>query len=233
VSTYDQITTGASAGKYGRVLRISGLDAGAYRVQEVYNFFSNPLPAGVASVPLRLENFLGRPWVGMWHGVNTIDPQVARIVPTGEDTWGLDKITTITHATFYSLTPDDVLTLEFTGSGGVAVSPTGFIASAIFQSKLYVSYFADGASSKVYQFDGTTWATVLNGSTLSGYSLRADGAYLYAFSGIPSTTTHSFLATSEGTVWVDKSANFTGTVSGHGDFNVSAPASNLLMGFEQ
>ena len=269
VATYDLVSTGASAGDYGRILRVSGLDAGSYAVQEVYNFFTNPLGLATGSVPRVLEAFLGRTWVGMWHGVNTSDPQITRIVPTDTDptpTWGIDKTNTVTtvasaaditclraysgklyfgittrdptvgFATLYSLTPDDAVTLELTGSGGTAISPSGFVSAELFGGNLYVSYFANTQASKIYQFDGTTWTAVYTASTATEKAvqlvLRADGDYLYAYGGdVLSSTINDWLVTSDGTTWTTKRTSFVGNL-GHGDFSTSAPV-NILFGIDQ
>jgi hypothetical protein len=195
VATYDQITSGASTGKYGRVLRVSGLDSGGYVIQEVYNFFTSPLGIATASVPICLVNFLGSPWFGVWHRSETAAGSIARMVPTGVGTWGIDKINSfdtptssadavclqvysgvlyiglqtrdpsVAHATLWSFTPDDVAGVSLTGTGGTAQSPGGFISMALFGTKLYATYFQDTQASKIYSFDGTTWTEEYAAST--------------------------------------------------------------------
>jgi hypothetical protein len=207
VATYDQITTGASAGDYGRVLRVSGLDSGAYVIQEVYNFFTSPLGIATASVPVCLVNFLGSPWFGVWHGSETAAASIARMVPTGVNTWTIDKNNSfdtptssadatclqvyngvlyigiqtrdpsVAQATIWSFTPDDVATVSLTATGGTAQDPGGFVSMALFGTKLYATYFQNTQASKIYSFDGTTWTEEYAASTAG---LKAIALTLFA-----------------------------------------------------
>jgi len=84
IAVYDKITNGSIPGNYGRVLRVTGLDVGAYVVTEVYNALNTNNVAGLNNtpcVPYCLENFLGNMWMGMWTGVTNGSPLFVMFQP--------------------------------------------------------------------------------------------------------------------------------------------------------
>lgn len=196
ISVFDKVTSGGSAGDYGRVLRVGGLDSGSYSVEEVYNTLTAPLGIATASVPFCLENFLGFMWMGIWHGSNAANPSIHRIIPTATG-WTIDKSQTfgtpatgadttcmkvyngvlyvgvqsrdpaVGFATVWAYPPDVAPSVSLTGSGGTAQDPSGFVSLEVFQNKLYATYCADSQASKIYQFDGTTWTAVYTAATVS------------------------------------------------------------------
>ena len=98
ITVYDEVTNGTDAGDYGRILRVSGLDSGAYHIEEVFNTLTttdstiNDTPC----VPICVENFLGIPHFGLWRGVNTVDASVfaVRRDGVGPSGWGVYRLTT-------------------------------------------------------------------------------------------------------------------------------------------
>lgn len=104
---------------------------------------------------------------------------------------------------------------QLTASGGSAAATNHFVSMAIFQGKLYVSYWNKTQTAKIYSFDGTTWTAVFTSSATAdqvplNLQVDSDGDVLYAFGCIDGTPPAWFMTSLNGTTWVDKSANFPG-----------------------
>lgn len=128
---------------------------------------------------------------------------------------------------------------QLTGSGGTVQANNRFVSMAIFQGKLYVSFYNATQAAKIYQFDGTNWTTVFTSGTFThdlvpfNLHVDADGDVLYAY-GSTSATITVFMTSVDGVTWVDKSANLTGdlSASGGGNFSTSQPF-NVFSDFRQ
>lgn len=135
----------------------------------------------------------------------------------------------VANAYIWSLNADGTSVQQVQGSGGTAVTPTGWVSMEEFQGNLYASYLNAGVQSKIYKFDGTTWSTVFTASSSAkniAFILKADGQYLYAFGGERVSTNCAFLVTTDGSSWTDKTANFVPAIS------IFTPI-NLLFGINQ
>ncbi len=113
----------------------------------------------------------------------------------------------------------------FTASdGGSASAFNGFVSMAIFQGKLYVSYFNPGVSAIIFKFDGTTWSTAFTVSvgTKAPMNLHvdSDGDILYAFGTSSAIATPAWYTTSDGATWTSKATNM--NVSSRFPMNVFA-----------
>lgn len=193
VAVYDKVTNTASAGDYGRVLRITGLDSGNYVITEVFNSVNTTTTAallGPPSVPYCLENFLGNMWMGIFRGNNTTHPTFTMLRADGTVAKGTTDSSTayadvmcmkvyngilyigyanrdpsVAHAVIAYYTADDGYGVSLTGTGGTPVSVLGFVSMEVFGGKLYATYFNPTQASKIYSFDGTTWTAVYTAST--------------------------------------------------------------------
>lgn len=267
IAVYDKVTTGGSAGNYGRLFRLTGLNGGNYALTLVMDTFQNAFLDAGHCVPYSLESYLGSIWVGFWMGRSNSGAGLGQVRPLttadGQVTgwaWGRTlnlgggadstsdtlcvktyngilyagtqaRDPTVGHPWIWTVNsaPDATGVHSLQGSGGTAASPLGWQSMEVFNGKLYASYLNYGLFAKIYQFDGTSWTTVLTatGSHIA-YSLRADKDWLYAFGGLPVSSETSYLVTQDGASgsWSDKTANFVVPT------NTFTPV-NLLFGVDQ
>lgn len=104
----------------------------------------------------------------------------------------------------------NTVTAQLTASGGAVAAGNGFISMAIFQGKLYASFFNPGVAAKIYAFDGSAWTTaysLINGGAVPlNLQVDNDGDVLYAF-GTRQGNTGVFMTSPDGTTWTDQTAN--------------------------
>jgi len=98
---------------------------------------------------------------------------------------------------------------SLTATGGAATNDNGFLAMAVLDNVLYVSYYNGAATpfSKVYAFNGTTWSTSLSQNTAATrpfMALATELTYLFAIGGGKGVS--PILWRFNGTIWEDETA---------------------------
>lgn len=96
VTVYDEVTTGSDAGDYGRIIRVTGLNSGAYSQLEVFNVLTtaestlNDTPC----VPICAAFYLGFPTFGVFRGSQAGDPVVfsLRYDGVGPNGWSACRV---------------------------------------------------------------------------------------------------------------------------------------------
>ncbi len=127
---------------------------------------------------------------------------------------------------------------SLTATGGTAQANNLFSSMVVFGNKLYVAYFNNTQTAKIYSFDGTTWTAVYTAATSSTRAplylfvdTNAAGvSTLYAY-GLAESTAVTWLTSTDGTTWVVQSAQFSTNVHGT-TFGTSEPLP-VFFGFEQ
>ncbi len=147
VAVTDESTSGAGAGKYGRVLRVSGLDSGSYSVVEIYNSLNTNSNAALngttiqPTVPYALSIFLGGIWFGTWRGAS-----------------GLANGPTICELQIDPSQPDGWKQSNVLINSNVSAADVSCITSIAFLGKMYVGYTHRGAGitfGTIYSFSGS------------------------------------------------------------------------------
>lgn len=193
-------------------------------------------PAG--HIPYSLAWHDGRLWCGTHRQNQGVSGRVYFIRPDNDTAWTQDYDlstasvgsvasicsykgllyvgTTAAAGTFAKLLVrgvDNSYSTSDTGTGGTARTSNCYLAQAVFQSKLYASYWNNDttAVSKIKSFDGTTWTTVYTGSGTTLVPFNAfpqDQTTLLAIGG-GRHINGTLLSTTNGTSWSDYTAFLT------------------------
>ena len=210
VAVLDEITSGASAGSYGRVFRLTGLDAGIIEGAVILDTFGTGSgvtafsgTTALPTVPNTLANFLGGVWVGLWRGTAGLaqGPAFAMLQPNAAAVpygWQLTNVIVDADAT-----ASDVGCMQ------------------MYNGNLYVGYINRGAGitqSRIYSYTGSPVGATLqltggngnvaaapngfismvtfNGKLYASYYNQLAEAYLYQFDGTTWTVVFSGVASS-------------------------------------
>jgi hypothetical protein len=213
VTVLDKITTGASAGSYGRVFRVSGLDTGLYAIATILDTFGSSSgvtafsgTAALPTVPSTLANFLGGLWVGLWRGAAGLaqGPAFAMLRKNSAATpYGWELTNVLVDATAHA---------------------SDFGCMAAYNGKLFVGNINRGAGVTDASINSYTGSPVTGNHELTGNNGDAIGAPAdpngfvsmivfngFLFASYYNEITDAYIYKFDGTTW---SIVFTGSASG-------------------
>ena len=137
-------------------------------------------------------------------------------------------------------------TSRLTASGGTAQAENRFVSMVVFKgsnaaASLYVSYFNNTQTAKIYKYDGTSWTTQYTASTTSTRAplylfVDKNGAgteVLYAF-GYSENGTMTWQTSRDGTTFTDRTSTLeTVTVHSTSSLFSNSAALPIFFGFDQ
>lgn len=212
VAVWDEVRSGGLTGHYGRVLRLTGLDSGAYAFTEIYNSFTTLGGSDFNStpiVPFCLFTFLGNMWMGCARGVSGGKfPVAAMFRPnqTWPNGWEITRFIDTESDASWS---DIVCAKEFNGTlylGYLNRNPT--VTAAVIASLDAAGNFTNpsltGSAGTTGSPNGFISMEVFNGKLYASY-LNTNGAKIYVFDG-SSWSTAKTPGTLAYMLWADTSA---------------------------
>lgn len=129
-------------------------------------------------------------------------------------------------------------TTRLTAGGGIAQANNILAAMVVFKDNLYVSFFNNTQTAKIYKYDGTTWTTQYTATTtvtraplnLFVDTNSAGTEILYAF-GLSENSTMTWLSSTDGTTFTDRTATLETGV--HGTTFATSYALPVFFAFDQ
>jgi hypothetical protein len=190
VAVWDRVTTGGSAGHYGRVLRLTGLDSGSYAMTEVYNSFNTNASAvfnGTPCIPFALENFLGTMWVGLMRtnsSPNHPSFGMFQVDNTQPDGWNIKKVTTDTTTSFADVTCMKAYNgTLYVGYIDRDPSVANAIIAAVDAANNYTTSLTGSGTGTATSPVGFVSMEVFNGKLYASYANSNVGARIWQFDG--------------------------------------------------
>ena len=133
---------------------------------------------------------------------------------------------------------------SLTATGGTAQANNTFVSMVVFTgtnaaASLYVSYFNNTQTAKIYKYDGTSWTTEYTASTAGTRAQlylfvdknSAGTETLYAF-GLSESTTMTWLFSTDGSAWTDRTTTVEAANPHAANFGTSL-ALPVFFGFDQ
>ena len=200
VSVLDKVTTGASAGSYGRVFRVSGLDSGTYTITTIYDSFVGGTgvngfdgSAALPTVPSMLMNFTGGLWIGTWRGVAGLaaGPAIGQLRPNSNATpYGWEIVNSNVNATAHVA---DIQCMQAyngrlyvgyinRGAGVTDATIISYTASPV-TSNLELTGNNGDALGAAADPNGFVSMALFNGNLYASYYNALTSAYIYQFDG--------------------------------------------------
>ena len=130
---------------------------------------------------------------------------------------------------------------RLTATGGTAVAENLFAAMVVFKDNLYVSYFNNTQTAKIYKYDGTSWTTQYTASAVTTRAPlylfvdknSAGTEILYAY-GYSENSTMTWLSSTDGTTFTSRTSTLeTVTVHSTASLFSNSAALPVFFAFDQ
>lgn len=190
IATWDEIRSGPSTGHYGRVLRLSGLDSGAYTLTEIFNTFTTlagSLFNTTPTIPFCLEPFLGNTWVGTIRGTSTGSIPAAgmfRVNSTWPTGWELTRFISAGSTSW-----SDICCMKaykgtlYVGYLNRSPSVANAVIASLDSAGNYTSPVLTGSAGTATSPVGFVSMEIFNGKLYASYSNAGVGAQIYVYDG--------------------------------------------------
>lgn len=209
IAVWDEIRSGIYTGHYGRVLRLTGLDSGAYALAEVYNSFTTvggSLFNTTPTIPFCITSFLGNMWMGVVRGTSTGSAPAATMFrpnPVFPNGWENTRNVAASSTSWADITCMKTYNgTLYIGYGNRNPSVAAAVIASLDAAGAYTSPVVTGSAGT--PDSPACWVSmeIFNGKLYATYSNGVNGMAIYQFDG----TSWTIVATPSGgayLLWAD------------------------------